>query len=244
MKYIKIIALLGLFISYSCEKEMFFDAGPEKSSKILLEKNLSYVEVDKSFNISLVSDSTDYLVFRGGEKLLKELSVNIYHDSLFISNHINGHWYKLDDPMELEIHISSSPKFYFAAPVKVSTIDTFRSSRLFIDFKSFCELNVTVNVSECTIFSPYDCFGNFVIKGKSDYANFYTNGSTLLKAEDLQIKTCFVRQNSISEVYLNEPEQLSVLFCSSGNVICKKTPKNINIQRLGIYATGQIVENK
>lgn len=222
MKYFKIIAFLGLFICYSCEKEMFFDAGPEKIKKILLEKSFSYVEVDKPFNITLVSDTTDYLVFRGGEKLIQEVSVNFYHDSLFISHHVGGHWYKLDDPMELEMHISSSPRFYFAAPVKVSTIDTFSSDRLFIDFKSFCEINVTLNVSECTIFAPYDSFGNFVISGKCDRAAFYTNGSTLFRAENLQIKSCVVRQNSISEVYINEPEQLSVLFCSSGNVVCKK----------------------
>jgi len=244
VKYFRILVLLVLAICCSCKKEMFFDAGPEKSKKVLLESNFTYVEVGKAFHIILISDSANYLVFKGGEKLIQEVSVNLYHDSLFISHHIGGHWYKLDDPMELEIHVSSSPKFYFAAPVRVSTIDTFCSARFYMDFKSFCEINVTVNVSECAIFAPYDSFGNFVINGKCDHAAFYASGSTLFRAENLQMQSCYVRQNSISEVYLNEPEQLSVLFCSSGNVFCKKMPQNLSIQRQGIYSTGQVVEVK
>lgn len=221
-----IIALLLTFIS--CEKGAFFNAGEIVSREVLLQENISTIEANTMSEITLVQDTVNKAIITCGANLQPDIDIYVKEDILHINNTIKYSWSRSYEKIKLELHLISIPLINVRMPTYITTRDTFKANDFFlVDWGTFTELDVTLDVKNCAIDVSSDEFGHFTVKGKAINARFNGLGSSFIYADGLQAQNCTVNQLSIGDIYVNVSNELTVMIESTGRVFYYGNPSRI-----------------
>jgi len=242
--YKLLLLLWVLVIHTSCEKGAFFNAGETVIREVLLEHNISTIEVNSMFEVTLVQDTINKAVVTCGENLQPDINIFIKDDILHLNNTLKYSWSRSYEKIKLELHLISIPQINVREPANITTRDTFKTNEFFlIDWGLFTELDVTLDVNNCAIDLSSDDFGHYTVRGKAVSATFNGKGSSFIYANELQVQNCTVKQISIGDIYINVSNELRVSLLSSGNVYYRGNPNKIVIDKLSssgklIHVTG------
>lgn len=231
--YFKIsLTLLLLLCLVSCEKNAFFKAGETVSREILFEGKFKIIEVNSMLEITLVQDSINKAIVTCGENLQPNIDFYVQDSVLHLDNSIKYNWSRSYDKIKLELHLVRTPQLNIRKPVSIVTRDTFKTTEFFlIDWGTFTDLDVTLDVNNCAIDLSPEGFGHYTVKGKAFSATFNGKGSAFIYANDLKIQNCIVKQLSIGDIYVNVTNELKVSLLSSGNVYYSGNPNKVVVEK-------------
>lgn len=224
----KLFLIVCSSIVYSSCKDGLFNAGEVVTREIQLSSIISSVDVNTMLEITLVQDTINKALVTCGENLQPDINIFVKNNILYLNNSIKYSWSRSYEKVKLELHLISIPRLDVWKPSHITSRDTIKTHEFFlVDWGKFTELDVTLNVDNCTIDVSVEGFGHYTVKGKSTTATFYCKGSAFFYAEELKVQNCKVFQNSIGDTYVNVLNKLTVTIQNSGKVYYYGNPSSI-----------------
>ena len=228
LKYTLPIILIGLF---SCDKA-FLDSGSEVSREIIISEPFTALRFNNIFDVTLVQDTVNKVIFTCGENLQPYVSA-VIKDNMLVLNHTEkNNWSRKYKHIQVEIHVVAIPSIHIYSPISLKTIGVLKGSSFWLcDFGKFSDVNVTVDVKACSVFMTSDNFGLFKINGKADKTELWGWGSAVVRTDSLIAQSCHVKHRGFSDIYVNVVNQLNVSLEFTGNIVCVSKPQTIVIEK-------------
>jgi hypothetical protein len=237
-----LLSYVYLFIPffYSCDRNALFDAGKITTREIVIQHPISAFNVHSIFDISVVRDTLNKIMVTCGENLQSFVDIYSEGDSVFLEQHTKENWSRNYEKIKLELHINENFLINIWAPVNITTVGILNISDFaVIDWGIFSEIDVDLNVNNCTIVNSPEHFGLFKARGKSNSTFLWNRGSCRFLMDSLINKSCYVKQGGWAEMHINAKDNLIISLEYTGNIFYKGDPQ-ITIEKQ--ISTGRLIK--
>ena len=243
----KYIYILFLIVFTSCNFiNPFHDEG--KSIETIIElDDFTQIEIHNIFNIEIVEDSESYILYKGGERILDEMTYSSLSGTLKL-DHSFMNWTKNLKIPTLEIHMPLLEGIDLYASGSIKSLNQLTGDNIFIavhEASDTYEIELKIDYNSLRFHSQGSIGGTFAASGICPKSVYTLNGSTNLQAYKLDSKEANVIHNSLGNAYVYAQDKLSVTFYKSGNLYYKGDPEEIDIKYDQINnqnASGQLIK--
>ena len=243
----RFLYILCLSVLFSCNFiNPFHDEGSYVEMVIDLD-NFTQIEVHNIFTLDIIPDSESYILYKGGEKILDEMTYSSLSGRLTL-DHSFMNWTKnLKIPI-LEIHMPLLEGIDLYASGTIKNLSQLSGDNLFVmvhESANTYEINLNINYNKLHFHSKGSVGGTFAIEGICPTTTYTLNGSTNLQAYKLISKEVNVAHNSLGDAHIYAEEKITVTFCKSGDLYYKGNPKNIEVNYVKINnqdASGKVIK--
>jgi len=216
--------LLLIFI-LGCSTNEIIDPGDVETRRVEISKSYRSIEVENTFEITLVQDSLSYALVTCGEKLQQDVSIMVKDSILFLKNNLNLHFLKGYDKVKVELHLNEIPITNIRKPSKIQTAGVFRTPTFYlVDWNSFTDCSVNLEVDNLILSISGSNFGSYHVEGKAISASLFCEGTALFDLANMSIDSCCVSHDGLNDVFLHVNRYLSATFTSKGNVYYSGEP--------------------
>lgn len=229
----KYILLVILPLLAGCNLIDDWSAGDIEVRRITINNDMVDIKVKNIFEITLIQDDSAYIDVICGENFQPKVDIHADGKSLIIDHSINNRWLRGYDKVKLEVHLTYIPTMNIYSPIKLETQGTFNTNTFYlVDWGSFTECNVSINVDKLIVQTSGDNFGEYNIKGTSRVTDIAVRGSTKIDCSGLQTESCNLYHKSIMDVSLTVSNNFVVNIISSGNAYYRGNP-TVTLTRSG-----------
>jgi hypothetical protein len=224
-----------LIIFCSCSKLNLFEKEGKYDEKRYELAAITKIKNHNTFHIEIVQDEEEYLLLKGGENVLKVVTVS-FSDQEIILDHQYKNWTRNYDLITAEIHIKNLQTITIDSPAKISNSGTLDGVNLNIDITAEAELvemNLNLNYASMQFHTHGSVSGGYEFAGICPLANYVLNGITNIKSSNLQSQTISLAQNGIGEAHVWAEEKLNVTIYNIGDMYYKGNPI-VNINRIQV----------
>ena len=243
--YTLIISFILLLIT-SCKPEKQWDCTKNKGSlssqTIVLNKPFKIIIIDGYFNLKLIQDSTNKIIFTGGKNLLYKTSAYQQNDSLFINNKNTCNWVRNYNSAQFqaELHFTDLNYIKTLKPIDIYTEDTLYLNILTLDIWggiSSCKLLLNCNENYLKLNAAT---GNYYLSGYSNLNYIFSIGSSNIYSDELYSKNCIIINKSNGKINFWAKQNAYIEIYNTGNTYYKEKPQYINVKKMK-YATGKLL---
>ncbi len=228
-----------LFISFwfiACNPLLTFEEeGEFIVTKIEFEK-INHIETNNIFNLIIIQDETEFILFKGGEKKIATASAHITEQKLTIDHDYKNNFRNFEN-IVAEIHLKNLDKITINTPINLSSLGTIKGNKLAIDISpqsELVELNVKLDYKELDLHVyGSSVSGKYQLAGVCGSANYTMNGTTNIHSLLFECDNISLAQNGIGEAHVWAKSKLNVTIYNTGNIYYKDSPK-ITINRVQI----------
>ncbi len=243
----KYIYILTLIILGSCNFiNPFYDEGDTIETVIELD-DFTQIEIHNIFNIEIIEDTESYIIYKGGAKILDEMTYSSLSGILRL-NHNFMNWTKNFKMPTLEIHMPLLEEIDLYASGNIRSLNQLSGNKISINIyeaSNTFEINLNISYNELIFHSKGSVGGTFAIEGTCATTTYTLNGSTNIQASDLISREVNVAHNSLGNAHIYVEEKLNVTFFKSGDLYYKGNPSEIEVKYVQINnqdASGKVIK--
>ena len=232
--YLLLIALLT-----SCDNDFDDNLLSQREVADIVFKQ---VRVNDVFNVVLKQDTDFRVEICAPESTINGIDCFVNGDTLELFDRNPRKWRTGYVTPQVTIYFPTLEYFRAYAPGNISTLGTIAQS----NFKVFITrhigtVNLNVDVENLSLFAGNtDNMGRYIVQGKANYAYFWMRNGCFLDAQNLELGSARVINNSYNNVYINIDSKLRVSLNSSGNVYYRGNPSEIIIEEQS--STGKLIK--
>jgi hypothetical protein len=241
------IYILYLIFLCSCNFiNPFHDEGDTIETVIELD-DFTQIEIHNIFNIEIIKDTESYIIYKGGEKILDEMSYSSLSGILRL-DHSFMNWTKNFKMPTLEIHMPLLEGIDLYASGNIKSLNQLSGNKLFVDVHEAAdtyEIDLNINYNHLNFHSQGSIGGTFAVLGTCPSTIYTLNGSTNIQASDLISKEVNVIHNSLGNAHIYVEDKLNVTFYKSGDTFYKGSPSEIELKYVQINnqdASGKLIK--
>lgn len=227
----KYIYILSLITFTSCSFiNPFHDEGENIETIIELDV-FTQIEIKNVFNIEIVKDSENYIIYKGGEQIFNEMKYVSQAGRLSLDYNFTNWTNNLEIPT-LEIHLSLLESLDLKGSCNIKSIGQLHGDKLSIyvyDSADVYEINFNISYNNLNYHSR-GSGGKFAIRGTCPTASYTLNGSANLNATKLVSKNVTVIHNSLGDAHIYAEDKIAVTFYKSGDLYYSGNPNEIDIK--------------
>lgn len=166
-------------------------------NKLLLREQIEFV---------LIQDSTDKLVIKGGENLIKHISWSVNSENLLEIKNANkcNFLRKLDKKVKVEIHFTSLYNLHYEGTEPLTSLDTLNTPYFVMmirDGAGSVKLNLRAVVIEADISHGW---GDYTLSGRTAYARIAARSNGFCDVRNLKISdSVLVSSETAGTIKLN-----------------------------------------
>ncbi len=223
-----IFILLNLFSS--CKKGKCFNSTGEIIKKERKTNDFTKINLYGVFDVYLKSGNSNRIEIEIGENLINNVETNVENNILTITDNNNCNFIKGYKKKKLHITVDTITQITIFDGAKLYTIDTLKTSYMYILFKS--EIGYSDLTVDCDVFkfSVWFASGDYYLHGKAE--NFVVNAHHLafIYAQDFESKFCIAHNNSFGDIYVNSNNILYTKITNEGNIYYSGNPEKIIVE--------------
>lgn len=241
----RIILILLSVALMSCETMNPFESEGDYTEKRIDLAEISSLKNLNSFKISLVEDEQNYILFKGGENVIKKTQIDTSNSTLIIDHSYKNAVRNLE-LIEAEIHLKSFMHITVDAPANICCSAQLHGTHLDIDISTEAELvemKLDLNYESMKFHSRGSTSGGYTFTGICPKADYTMNGITNIFASSLKSEAVSVGQNGIADAHLWVSNSLKVTIYNSGDIYYKGKP-TVQVNRVQVNNqnnSGQVI---
>lgn len=235
MKNNSILFALTLIFLTACSSFNPFEDEGEYVEKRVEISGVTSIENLNTFQIQLVQDNEEYIIFKGGENLISKVKHTTSNELLKIDHSYNNNARNFD-LIIAEIHLRNINKIKCSAPAKISSENQLNGEHLdiiIISESELVELDLNLDYKSMKFHSYGNATGGYEFSGSCSDAHYILNGVINIKASNLQSSNTHLVQNGIGEAHVWVTDKLKATIYSSGDIYYKGFPE-IEINRIQV----------
>lgn len=226
------IYILGLIILSSC---IFINPLHDEGTYIetLIEfDDFTQIEIHNIFNIEIIKDTESYIIYKGGERILDEMTYSSLSGILSL-DHSYMNWTKNFKIPTLEIHMPLLEAVDLYAPGTIKSLNLLSGDKIDINVYGTAdtyEIELNINYNHLRLHTRGSIGGTFAVSGTCPNSIFTLNGSSNVQASDLISKEVNIIHNSLGNAHIYVENKLTVTFYKSGDIYYKGSPSEIEVK--------------
>ena len=243
----KYIYILFLIVFTSCNFiNPFHDEGKNIETVIELD-DFTQIEIHNIFNIEIVEDSESYILYKGGERILDEMTYSSLSGILNL-DHSFMNWTKNLKIPTLEIHMPLLEGIDLYASGSIKSLNQLTGDNLSIDVHEASdtyEIDLNIDYNSLRFHSQGSVGGTLNISGTCTKSGYVLNGSANVQASELKSKDVTVTHNSLGDAHIYAEDKISVTFYKPGDLYYKGNPADIEVKYVQInnqVASGKLIK--
>ncbi len=228
----KYIYILLLFVFTSCNFiNPFHDEGKSIETVIELD-DFTQIEIHNIFNIEIIEDTESYILYKGGEKILDEMTYSSLSGILML-DHSFMNWTKNLKVPTLEIHMPLLEGIDMYSSGTIKSLNQLSGDNIFIDVHEASdtyEIELMIDYNSLNFHSQGSIGGTFAASGICPKSVYTLNGSTNVQVSQLKSNNVTVIHNSLGDAHIYAEDKIAVTFYKSGDLYYKGNPDVIDIK--------------
>ena len=217
----------SLFFLAGCEPDRCFH-GTGTETQIEVETGFfDKMNVYGLFTIILVEDSSCYVEFEGGEKMLEYVEAKATDSVLRLDNYNSCFFLRDYEKVNAYVHFQALNKVNLFEVCKLVSYDSLTAFRSLTMQAEMAEIDLLLNSESFSFYNNRTTGGIYTFSGYADHcriSGFYTAKFTL---EDFVARDYYVNNSSLSDMYVNATERLTVKILHDGNIYYSGSPEII-----------------
>lgn len=229
-----LFALLLIHLTACSSFNPFEDEGEYVEKRVEIT-GITAIENLNTFQIQLVQDDQEYIIFKGGENLVSKVKQSSTDEYLKIDHSYSNNARNFD-LIIAEIHVKNLTKLKCSAPAKISNENQLNGKHLdiiIISESELVEMDLDLKYESMKFHSYGNATGGYEFSGTCNDTHYILNGVINIKASHLQTNNTHLRQNGIGEAHVWVNDFLKTTIYSSGNIYYKGNPE-IEINRIQV----------
>ncbi|RKX18438.1 MAG: hypothetical protein DRP35_09290 [Candidatus Zixiibacteriota bacterium] len=239
-----ILFTLTVIILFSCKPEKKWDCFKGTGKSAIKEVYLTSYDslyIDGQMTVNLIQDTTDYVVFSGGENLLAKIDATIEDHSMTLKDNNHCRWVRSYKKAKItaDVHFSRLLKVIFYKGADLFSPDTLYLDTLIISIWSKIGTVDLLIDAQYTAIKLNAATGDYFLRGKSDFNYMYSVGNGNIYTDELQSKNGDIYCNSTGKTTFWISEKVKLKILNSGNVYYRLPKPTIELVKRDC-ATGEI----
>ena len=226
------IYILCLIVFTSCNFiNPFHDEGKNIETVIELDA-FTQIEIHNIFNIEIIEDTESYILYKGGERILDEMTYSSLSGILRL-DHSFMNWTKNLKVPTLEIHMPILEGIDLYSSGSIKSLNQLSGDNIFIDVHEASdtyEIKINIDYNKLKFHSQGSIGGTFFASGTCSKSVYTLNGSTNVHVSELKSKDVTVIHNSLGDAHIFAEDKIAVTFYKSGDLYYKGEPDEIDIK--------------
>ncbi|MFT7156676.1 MAG: hypothetical protein ACI8Q1_001691 [Parvicella sp.] len=228
----RVLYILIIVLFFACKKAedrpCFKKAGELTTSTITIEPSISHFEINDNIDVTLIEDTSSYLVLTGPKNLLNFIEVSNENNRLIISNKNKCDIFRMGYAIHAELHASTFEYLKLTGYGYITNIDSLNANIEIEATHSVSKLDLTFSCD--SIFHKTEA-GSIVanFKGIANYLYVYSANQAEFHGEELETKYLHFNNSSISDLYGYATVDALIEINNQGNVIISGNPASISV---------------
>lgn len=188
----------------------------------------SEILVNGNYNFYLVNDSINRVEISWGENIIDDILIYNQNDSLIFKDNSKSNWRFNFEKPSIILHVKDFKKIRFNTACNLQTIDTLKMDAIyFMVMDDLFEMDITVETNKFKFANCFTNTGNYLIKGKTNYALINNSAAGYVDASEFEVENLFVTQKSIYDTRVNVKNKLTYSILYSGSIFYTGSPAEI-----------------
>lgn len=205
---------------YSCKKD-------ESSNSYLLNQ-FDQIDLNSTFNVTLIEDTIFSITAKSNEKRLKNLKVTQEGSIIRVDYNKKNQWLHPKEKVDLTIRSKPLKLITLNKSCFVQTIGPITSNEFGIIFKD--KSNEAHLELACNVFYYWNndpCGGILELKGTASTVKLWNTAYMAVKAKNLSCDSAFIENNSTTSCEISISSFLNYSLLNSGNIEIYGNPTTI-----------------
>jgi len=191
-------------------------------------KDFSVISVNDLFEVKLYQDTVNKLFLKGPENLLQYVEIRHIEDTLYLFNTVICSWAREYKKITAIVHVDSLEQVVLKKPSDLISMNRIHSPKLIIwGVNDLHYVNLEVNCDQIYFKTSYSTTGEFIFRGKTNYAHFWPYYTSCVIADSLKADRVKVLHHSIGDVHVYAEKMLVTEIYSKGSVYYSGNPENV-----------------
>jgi hypothetical protein len=224
-----------IFLLQACKKEQMNDCftatGIVKSETRMLEA-FDTLHINRRLNVTLIEDTIDYVVVRGGENLIPQFITELKNGALTLKNDNRCNFmrsYKV--PVEMEVHFTQLRRVISYGSSTISSPDTIHKEALTFEFwNSSTDLNLLLDNNQLEIIQHTGA-SDVVVKGRTEDLIVYMASLGSGDYDELACKHVYVQTLSSANCRVFADSTFYFKVNGNGNIFYKGNGEVLFLER-------------
>ncbi|MFW6224835.1 MAG: GIN domain-containing protein [Bacteroidota bacterium] len=230
MKHVFIIIYLAIVFFAGCnsDPESCFKGNGYVVKEQREIKDFSVISVNDLFVVKLYQDTVNKLFLKGPENLLQYVEIRHIEDTLLMSNTATCSWAREYEKITAIVHVDSLEQVGLKKPSDLISMNRIHSPKLIIwGINDLHYVNLEVDCDQIYFKTSYSTTGEFIFRGKTNYAHFWLYYASRVIADSLKAERVKVLHHSIGNVHVYAEKIVAAEIYSKGNVYYSGNPENV-----------------
>ncbi|MBX7183150.1 MAG: DUF2807 domain-containing protein [Bacteroidia bacterium] len=199
------------------------------------------IRLEDNVNIILIQDTLNKVIIEAGENLIPKIRSTVENRALILKNENHCNWVrKLNVPVNAYVHFKDISALNNLGVADITNQDTINIKGHAIDIRILGSGDIRLNGNFDWIYGRVlVSIGNLYLSGKSGGLELYCDGTSLVRAENLETQFASVETYLPGDVYVNAKEQLSAKIYWEGNVYYRNNPQIVYKKET---STGRLIQ--
>jgi hypothetical protein len=227
MKHIFYIFLI-FYIGCNSEPKSCFKGNGAITKEQREIDDFSVLSVNDLFVVKLYQDTVNKLFLKGPENLLQYVEVRHEADTLNISNTAICSWAREYEKINAIVHVDSLEQVFLKKPGDLISLNCINSPKLIIwGVNDLHYINLEVNCNHLYFKTSYSTTGEFIFRGKTNYAHFWPYYASRVIADSLKAERVKILHYSIGDVHVYAEKEMNAEIYSKGKVYYSGNPEKV-----------------
>ena len=242
----KILSAILLFSLLSCNKISQWDCTKSTgkiTTKIISPEPYKVIELHSMFNVTLIQDSQNYIMIKGGENLLPKIELEYSYPYLKIYDNNICRWVRnyQKEQIFLDIHFSQLDSIIAYRENNIKSKGYIKNKVFMIKYPSSGIATLDLKIDVDTFYlkiNPYG--GDFYVEGSCKFNYIYSVGYSYVHAENVTCLDADVTSYSTGDIYVNPSRSLSAHIFNFGNIYYCSPINQITVEKPE-HAKGKVI---
>ena len=227
---ISFIAIIAFSLIISCGKE---SACLKSTGNIAVEirelNSFSKLSLSDKINVQLKPSNVNRLTISAGENIIPYIITEVNNDELIIKNDNSCNFLRsYKKSIDIILEYDALVKINYFGAGKVSSVDTIRQPYLEVIAKgSSGDFDLLLD-TDSVRFILHTGNTNLYLNGNAATAFFYSGGTSIVKAQNLNTQNCFANNSGSGDFYIHVLDYLYAEIQDQGNIYFSGSPSGID----------------
>lgn len=220
-----ILPALGLILMTGCETDSCLH-GTGENEHITIETGFfETLNVQGILHVILVQDTTCFVEFEGGDKVLEYVSAENINSAIWLSNTNSCFFLRDYEKVKAFVHFTHLNKVDLFEVCKVESKNVLDSLYSMTVQGLMAEIDLELNTDRFGFYNNGTTGGLYSFRGKCDRISIRGFYTAKINTAELTARDYYVNNSSLSDVYVDATEILRVQIHSKGNIYYSGSPQ-------------------
>jgi hypothetical protein len=223
--FILFIASTVMLSLAACDSDSCLHGTGQESSLRIETGHFEALNVQGIFRIILVQDTTCYVEFQGGDKVLEYVNATNTESTVWLDNTNQCFFFRDYEKIKAYVHFSHLNRIDLFEVSRVESLGAVDSIRSMTVQGPMADIDIELNCDQFSFYNNHTTGGRYTFSGMCNKFSISAYYTAQITTDRLVAKNIFINNSSLSDIYITAEDLLRVEIHNRGNIYYAGSPQ-------------------